>query len=83
MEVFGNLSKRLRDIEDLPLKIVSVQPISPGNILVHFFIFCFIATALSMPLSRFMLIFHLLICCMIVQRLDELKGIFPELLSIY
>lgn len=29
MEVFGNLSKRLRDIEDLPLKIVSVQPISP------------------------------------------------------
>ncbi|KAG0572004.1 hypothetical protein KC19_VG060900 [Ceratodon purpureus] len=30
MEVIGNLSKRLRDIEDLPLKVVSVQPISPA-----------------------------------------------------
>ena len=39
MEVFGNLSKRLRDIEDLPLKVVSVQPISPGNILAHSFMF--------------------------------------------
>lgn len=38
MEVFGNLSKRLRDIEDLPLKVVAVQPISPGNFLVHPFI---------------------------------------------
>lgn len=30
MEVLGTLSKRLRDIEDLPLKVVSVQPISPA-----------------------------------------------------
>lgn len=41
MEVLGTLSKRLRDIEDLPLKVVSVQPISPGNNLLYSFMFMF------------------------------------------
>lgn len=32
LEVFENLSKRLRSLENLPLHIVSVQPLSAGNI---------------------------------------------------
>lgn len=35
LEVFESLSKRLRGIEDLPLQVVSVQPVSAGNVLVR------------------------------------------------
>lgn len=36
MEVYETFAKRLRGIEDLPLKVVTVQPVSPGNILAPF-----------------------------------------------
>jgi len=48
-EVFGKLSKWLRDIEDLPLKVVAVQPVSPGNVLVRSFMLLSAQYVLTCP----------------------------------
>ena len=36
MEVYETFAKRLRGIEDHPLKVFTVQPVSPSNILAPF-----------------------------------------------